>query len=50
MLEQAEIIIAQLQDADRGIDFANDWKIVTLLIGSNDLCGYCDDKVRYITI
>lgn len=27
------------------VDFANDWKLVTLWIGGNDLCAYCEGKV-----
>lgn len=31
--------------ADRNIDFNNDWKMVTLFIGGNNLCDYCTDLV-----
>ncbi len=27
------------------VDFENDWKLVTLFIGGNDLCEYCFDEV-----
>lgn len=26
------------------VDFQNDWKLVTLFIGGNDLCQYCNDR------
>lgn len=28
------------------IDFQNDWKIITVFIGGNDLCAHCSDSVR----
>ncbi|KAI3367601.1 hypothetical protein L3Q82_026443 [Scortum barcoo] len=39
--------IRQLIDAmknDSTVDFENDWKLVTLFIGGNDLCQYCNDR------
>ena len=27
------------------VDFDNDWNLVTLWIGGNDLCAYCKGKV-----
>uniref|UniRef100_A0A8P4GK60 Phospholipase B1, membrane-associated n=1 Tax=Dicentrarchus labrax TaxID=13489 RepID=A0A8P4GK60_DICLA len=30
---------------DSTVDFENDWKLVTLFIGGNDLCQYCNDRV-----
>jgi len=35
--------------ADKNIDFDKDWKMVTLFIGGNDLCDYCEDKVSWGT-
>ncbi|XP_030299017.1 phospholipase B1, membrane-associated isoform X2 [Sparus aurata] len=29
---------------DATVDFENDWKLVTLFIGGNDLCQYCNDR------
>ncbi|XP_027130869.1 phospholipase B1, membrane-associated-like [Larimichthys crocea] len=29
---------------DSTVDFQNDWKLVTLFIGGNDLCQYCNDR------
>lgn len=30
--------------SDASVDFENDWKLVTLFIGGNDLCQYCNDR------
>ncbi|KAJ0063009.1 hypothetical protein NL108_010620, partial [Boleophthalmus pectinirostris] len=30
--------------SDPAVDFENDWKLITLFIGGNDLCGYCNDR------
>ncbi|CAJ0926496.1 unnamed protein product [Ranitomeya imitator] len=43
--EQVRRLIATLQILPQ-INFQEDWKIVTIFIGSNDLCDYCNDKVR----
>ncbi|RXM28769.1 Phospholipase B1, membrane-associated [Acipenser ruthenus] len=32
------------------IDFQNDWKVVTLFIGGNDLCHSCEDKVPRVFV
>ncbi len=29
------------------IDFVNDWKMVTLFVGGNDLCRFCNDPAFY---
>ncbi|XP_051881411.1 phospholipase B1, membrane-associated [Pristis pectinata] len=29
------------------IDFQNDWKIINLFIGGNDLCNYCTDSAHF---
>ncbi|KAJ3612866.1 hypothetical protein NHX12_019123 [Muraenolepis orangiensis] len=31
------------------VDFKNDWKLVTLFIGANDLCSYCNDRAVFST-
>ncbi|XP_068456291.1 phospholipase B1, membrane-associated-like [Clinocottus analis] len=31
----------------RGLDFEEDWKVVTMLIGMNDICDYCKDKTLF---
>ncbi|KAJ8289605.1 hypothetical protein GJAV_G00003270 [Gymnothorax javanicus] len=32
---------------DSRIDFENDWKVITMFIGGNDLCDYCTDSVYF---
>ncbi|KAM6432625.1 phospholipase B1, membrane-associated [Rhynochetos jubatus] len=32
---------------DTRINFQTDWKLITLLIGGNDLCEFCSDPVHY---
>ncbi|KGL72524.1 Phospholipase B1, membrane-associated, partial [Tinamus guttatus] len=50
---QAEDLPAQVRSLvdrmknDTSINFQTDWKLVTLLIGGNDLCRYCKDPARY---
>ncbi|CAL8392900.1 unnamed protein product [Arctogadus glacialis] len=29
---------------DQKVDFDNDWKLVTIFVGTNDLCNYCLDQ------
>nr|XP_033499330.1 phospholipase B1, membrane-associated-like [Epinephelus lanceolatus] len=31
-----------------GLNYDEDWKVVTMLIGMNDICDYCKDKVRQV--
>ncbi|ELU12863.1 hypothetical protein CAPTEDRAFT_198659 [Capitella teleta] len=40
MLDQAENLISRIQSDDR-YDFDNDWKIITIFVGTNDLCSVC---------
>ncbi|XP_035850275.1 phospholipase B1, membrane-associated-like isoform X2 [Sander lucioperca] len=30
-----------------GLNFEEDWKVVTMLIGMNDICNYCKDKTLF---
>lgn len=32
------------------IDFHNDWKVITMFIGGNDICDFCTDSVRTLLI
>jgi len=43
LLEQADSLIHRLQ-SDPKVNFEEDWKVVTVFIGGNDLCQYCGDK------
>ena len=40
MIAQAEEMIDLMTRLDE-IDIENDWKVITMFIGGNDLCGYC---------
>lgn len=50
--QKAEHIPAQARNlidlvkADKGVDFENDWKLVTIFIGGNDLCQYCKSDIH----
>ncbi|XP_006880749.1 PREDICTED: phospholipase B1, membrane-associated [Elephantulus edwardii] len=39
--------LVDLMKNDTRINFQEDWKIITLFIGGNDLCDFCNDQVRY---
>ncbi|KAI0237111.1 Phospholipase B1, membrane-associated [Lamellibrachia satsuma] len=34
----------QLSNDEGSIDYQNDWKLTTILIGGNDICDYCKDR------
>lgn len=36
--------LIEAMKSDTSVDFENDWKLVTLFIGGNDLCSYCNDR------
>lgn len=37
--------LVERMKCDKKIDFENDWKMITMFVGGNDLCDYCEDKV-----
>ncbi|KAM3675304.1 phospholipase B1, membrane-associated [Ammospiza maritima maritima] len=39
--------LVDLMMNDSRIDFQNDWKLITLFIGGNDLCSVCENPVHY---
>ena len=43
---QAEKLVERMKK-ESNIDFENDWKVITIFVGGNDLCEYCDDKVSW---
>ncbi|KAK7504178.1 hypothetical protein BaRGS_00004482 [Batillaria attramentaria] len=45
LVEQAWVLIDRMKKAPE-VDFENDWKLVTILSGNNDLCDYCKDPVN----
>ncbi|XP_029453573.1 phospholipase B1, membrane-associated-like [Rhinatrema bivittatum] len=46
LTEQARQLITILK-GNPEISFQNDWKVVTIFIGANDLCNYCRNKLMY---
>ena len=44
MPDQAREIIKKIK-ADPNLDMDNDWKMITLFIGGNNLCAICKDPV-----
>ncbi|GFS18649.1 phospholipase B1, membrane-associated [Elysia marginata] len=46
MLNQTIALVDAIK-ADKHIDFENDWKVVTVFIGGNDICAICDDYNYY---
>ncbi|VCW68790.1 unnamed protein product, partial [Gulo gulo] len=39
--------LVDLMKNDTKINFQEDWKIITVFIGGNDLCDFCSDPARY---
>ncbi|KAM6221123.1 phospholipase B1, membrane-associated [Rhynchocyon petersi] len=39
--------LVDLMKNDTRINFQEDWKIITMFIGGNDLCDFCNDQDRY---
>ena len=42
---QATNLVELMKEDTRNTDFENDWKLLTLFIGGNDLCAYCNSPV-----
>jgi hypothetical protein len=49
MPAQARRLVNRLKQ-DAHIDYEHDWKVITMFIGGNDLCDYCEDRVCLIII
>ncbi|XP_068135752.1 phospholipase B1, membrane-associated-like isoform X2 [Hyperolius riggenbachi] len=50
MLEQAERLVDAMTRLNKSgkINYAEDWKLLTIFIGGNDLCGVCNNPIdRY---
>ncbi|XP_060070927.1 phospholipase B1, membrane-associated-like [Ylistrum balloti] len=43
---EAEDLLERMRN-DPDVDMENDWKLITLFIGGNDLCSYCKDETKY---
>ncbi|XP_019513787.1 PREDICTED: phospholipase B1, membrane-associated [Hipposideros armiger] len=39
--------LVSLMKNDTKINFQEDWKLITMFIGGNDLCDFCNDQVHY---
>ncbi|XP_035828409.1 phospholipase B1, membrane-associated [Aplysia californica] len=46
LMAQATDLVDKLQ-SDSSVDFNNDWKVITVFIGGNDLCAACTDEAKY---
>ncbi|XP_072313550.1 phospholipase B1, membrane-associated [Eucyclogobius newberryi] len=44
MVEQVHILVDKMK-TDPRIDFHNDWKVITMFVGGNDICDFCTDSV-----
>ncbi|XP_067940985.1 phospholipase B1, membrane-associated-like [Watersipora subatra] len=48
ILTQAKNLVKKMSEGNPvPVDIHNDWKLVTLFIGGNDLCAYCKDEDAY---
>jgi len=43
--DQAHQLVAMMRNHPDKIDMVNDWKLISIFIGGNDICGYCHDHV-----
>ncbi|XP_069008959.1 phospholipase B1, membrane-associated-like [Embiotoca jacksoni] len=46
MVQQVRILLDKMKN-DSHIDFHNDWKVITMFIGGNDICDFCTDSVFF---
>ncbi|XP_062254116.1 phospholipase B1, membrane-associated [Platichthys flesus] len=46
MVQQVRILVDKMKNDSR-IDFLNDWKVITMFIGANDLCDFCSNSVFF---
>ena len=45
MEDQAADLVNRI-NSDPNVDYENDWKLITIFIGGNDLCQYCNDPIN----
>ncbi|KAM6973043.1 phospholipase B1, membrane-associated [Aplochiton taeniatus] len=48
MTTQVRVLVDRMKNDSR-IDFENDWKVITMFIGGNDLCDFCSDTIYFST-
>ncbi|XP_043118248.1 phospholipase B1, membrane-associated [Puntigrus tetrazona] len=46
IVTQAHAVVKRMKEDSR-IDFQNDWKIITVFVGGNDICAHCSDTLYY---
>ncbi|KAM4540325.1 phospholipase B1, membrane-associated [Fundulus diaphanus] len=46
MVQQVRTLVAKMKNDSR-IDFNNDWKVITMFIGGNDICAHCTDSIIF---
>ncbi|XP_073339779.1 phospholipase B1, membrane-associated-like [Pagrus major] len=46
MVRQVRVLVDKMK-ADSSIDFYNDWKVITMFIGGNDICDFCTDSIFF---
>ncbi|XP_029315903.1 phospholipase B1, membrane-associated [Cottoperca gobio] len=46
MVRQVLVLVDKMKNDSR-IDFQNDWKVITMFIGGNDICDFCTDSVLF---
>ncbi|KAM7403287.1 hypothetical protein PAMA_003963 [Pampus argenteus] len=46
MVQQVRVLVDKMKN-DLRIDFHNDWKVITMFIGGNDICDFCTDSIIF---
>ncbi|XP_027130870.1 phospholipase B1, membrane-associated-like [Larimichthys crocea] len=46
MVQQVRVLVDKMK-TDSRIDFHNDWKVITMFIGGNDICDFCTDSIFF---
>ncbi|CAJ1073349.1 phospholipase B1%2C membrane-associated [Xyrichtys novacula] len=46
MVQQVHVLVNKMK-TDSRIDFHNDWKVITMFVGGNDICDFCTDSVYF---
>jgi len=44
ILPQLDVLESRMREL--GVDMANDWKLISVFVGGNDLCDYCSDTAK----
>ncbi|KAM3870977.1 phospholipase B1, membrane-associated [Diretmus argenteus] len=46
MVNMVRVLVDKMKNDSR-IDFQNDWKVITMFIGGNDICDFCMDSIYF---